>query len=124
MRGLSLPTTLGQLARLTEQSSYRAMDGVAVSDPGDGTVCCVGTDGRYMLVVRGLQVGDERGHLGCPRDREVLVPAAAWTEAFRKLPKLLEPPKYSKAAQDQRVEVALVDGGKKVQLSGHERNLT
>jgi hypothetical protein len=97
-----------------------SMNGVEVTDPGDGTFCCVGTDGRYLLVVRGIQAGDGKGHLGCPPDRAVLVPAVAWTEAFRKMPKLLDQPHWSK--KPATVEVALE--GQKVRLSGHERNFT
>src|SRR5262249_43865603 len=121
MRGLSLPTTLGPLARVAADDQGRwSMNGVEVTDPGNGTFCCVGTDGRYLLVVRGIQAGDERGHLGCPPDRAVLVPAVAWTEAFRKMPKLLDKTTYSR--KPPTVEVALE--GKKVRLSGYERSFT
>jgi DNA polymerase III sliding clamp (beta) subunit (PCNA family) len=97
-----------------------SMNGVEVTDPGNGTFCCVGTDGRYMLIARGIQAGDARGHLGCPPDRAVLVPAVAWTEAFRKMPKLLDTPSWS--AKKPTVEVSLE--GQKVRLSGRERSFT
>jgi hypothetical protein len=121
MSGICLPATLGPLARVAADDQGRwSMNGVQVTDPGDGTFCCVGTDGRYLLVVRGIQVGDERGHLGCPPDRSVNVPAVAWTEAFRKMPKLLDPSSWSK--KPPMVQVALE--GQKVRLSGHERSFT
>jgi hypothetical protein len=120
MSGLSLPATLGPLARVTADDQARySMNGVQVTDPGDGTFCCVGTDGRYLLVVRGIQAGD-RGHMGCPPDRSLLIPAAAWTEAFRKVPALLDQPRWSN--KPKTVEVSLE--GRKVRLSGHERSLT
>jgi hypothetical protein len=88
MSGLHLPTTLGPLARCAADDQGRySMNGVQVSDPGDGTFRCAVTDGRHLLVAQGIC--PERGHLNCPPDVGVIVPAPAWNEAFRKPPKLV-----------------------------------
>src|SRR5205814_5284225 len=87
MSGLYLPATLGPLARCAADDQGRyTMNGVQVGDPGDGTFRCAVTDGRRLLVARG--VCPERGHLGCPPDASVIVPSADWNELFRKVPKL------------------------------------
>jgi hypothetical protein len=88
MNGLHLPATLGPLARCAADDQGRySMNGVQVSDPGDGTFRCAVTDGRRLLVARGIC--PERGHLNCPPDAHVVVPTGAWNEAFRKIPKLV-----------------------------------
>src|SRR5262249_59758881 len=106
MSGLSLPATLGPLTRCAadEQGRY-SMNGCQVPDPGDGTFCCVSTNGRYLLIARGISPGDGRGHLGCPPDRSIVVPTVAWNEAFRKVPQLLDQPRGSN--KRKTVDVAL-----------------
>src|SRR6516164_4096439 len=121
MSGLSLPATLGPLTRCAADDQGRySMNGVQVRDPGDGTFCCVSTNGRYLLIARGVSPGDERGHLGCPPDRSIVVPTVAWNEAFRKVPQLLDQPRGSN--KPKTVEVALE--GTKVRLSSQERSFT
>jgi DNA polymerase III sliding clamp (beta) subunit (PCNA family) len=121
MSGLHLPTTLGPLARCAADDQGRySMNGVQVRDPGDGTFCCGSTNGRYLLIARGISPGDGRGHLGCPPDRSIVVPTVAWNEAFRKVPQLLDQPRGSN--KPKTVEVALE--GAKVRLSSHERSFT
>jgi Zn finger protein HypA/HybF involved in hydrogenase expression len=121
MSGLALPANLGPMARITADDQGRySMNGVQVRDPGDGTFSCVGTDGRYLLIARGISPGDDRGHLGCPPDADVIVPSAAWNEAFRKPPQLLDQPRWSK--QPKTIQVS--KEGRKIRLSGHERSLT
>jgi DNA polymerase III sliding clamp (beta) subunit (PCNA family) len=102
-----------------DQGRY-SMNGVQVRDPGDGTFCCVSTNGRYLLIARGISLGDERGHLGCPPDRPIVVPTVAWNEAFRKVPQLLDQPRGSN--KPKTVKVALE--GTKVRLSSNERSFT
>ena len=88
MNGLHLPATLGPLARCAADDQGRySMNGVQVSDPGGGTFRCAVTDGRNLLVARGICPA--RGHLNCPPDAHVIVPTGAWNEAFRKTPKLV-----------------------------------
>ena len=121
MSGLHLPTTLGPLARCAADDQGRySMNGVQVRDPGDGTFCCVSTNGRYLLIARGITPGDGRGHLGCPPDRSIVVPTVAWNEAFRKVPQLLDQPRGSN--KPKTVEVALE--GTNVRLSSQERSFT
>jgi hypothetical protein len=84
---LYLPATLGPLARCAASDNGRySMCGVQVADPGDGTSRCAVTDGRKLLVARGLC--PQEGELGCPSDAAVVVPSAEWNELFRKVPKL------------------------------------
>jgi DNA polymerase III sliding clamp (beta) subunit (PCNA family) len=121
MSGLSLPATLGPLTRCAADDQGRySMNGVQVRDPGDGTFCCVSTNGRYLLIARGISPGDGRGHLGCPPDRPIVVPTVAWNEAFRKVPQLLDQPRGSN--KPKTVELALE--GTKVRLSSNERSFT
>src|SRR5690348_16203748 len=85
---LSLPAALGPLVRSAADGDGRySINGVQVTDRGRGQFCCVSTDGRNLLIARGLAPDGVRGRLqDCAPDYEptVIVPAAAWTEAFRK----------------------------------------
>jgi DNA polymerase III sliding clamp (beta) subunit (PCNA family) len=114
-----LPATLGPLARCAATDTGRySMAGVQVSDPGDGTFRCVVTDGRSLLIARGIC--PERGHLNCPPDVGVIVPSAAWHELFRKTPKLIAPGR-SWQTSSPPLPVTIESAGEKVRLETGER---
>jgi hypothetical protein len=77
--GLYLPGALGPIARLAASGDGRySMAGVRVVDPGDGTFRCEVTDGRALLICRGL----------CPQDDETpgnfpaVIPSGLWRDIF------------------------------------------
>ena len=70
--------------RAADDAGRYAMNGVQVADPGDGTFRCAVTDGRRLLVARGVcPKRGELGDLGGPPDASVIVPPPDWNELIR-----------------------------------------
>src|SRR5262245_11646395 len=76
---LYLPATLGPLAKLCPSDNGRySMAGVRVYDPGDGTFRCDVTDGRYLLIARGVCPLDD----DTPGNFPAIIPAGPWKDIF------------------------------------------
>jgi hypothetical protein len=79
---------LAPLVRSAADDAGRySMNGVEIREQGNNTFCCTVTDGRQLLVARG--VCPQPGRLNGMSDARVTVPTEAWLELFRKAPKNL-----------------------------------
>jgi hypothetical protein len=76
---LYLPGALGPIARLCSSDNGRySMSGVRVVDPNDGTFRCEVTDGRSLLIARGVCPLDD----DAPGNFPATIPAGLWKDIF------------------------------------------
>jgi hypothetical protein len=83
---LFLPAALAPLVRSAADDDGRySMKGVEIREQGNNTYCCTVTDGRQLLIARG--VCPQPGRLNGMSDARIVVPTQAWLELFRKAPR-------------------------------------
>src|SRR5262249_9114570 len=107
---LHLPAALAPLVRSAAEDAGRySMTGVEIREQGNNTFCCTVTDGRQLLIARG--VCPKPGRLTGLSDAGVVVPTEAWLELFRKGPKNLSVYRPGRGGVAEPVAIELLGNG-------------
>jgi DNA polymerase III sliding clamp (beta) subunit (PCNA family) len=108
---LHLPAILASLVGSAADDIGRySMNGIEIREQGNNTFCCTVTDGQQLVIARGPCPA--RGRLNGMSGACVVVPSAAWQEAFRKEPKGLSVwrPRTQRNEQDHVAIERLLNG--------------